>query len=430
MKYIFLFIAIPFLLFSKSATHIVVEGMIDNGLPLYIQRAIEKANENNSDYLIVEVNTFGGRVDSATKIKDLLIDCEIPTIAFVNKRAISAGSLITLSCDSIFMSEGSSMGATTVVDDSGEKQSEKAQSYMRAEMGSTAEKSGRNRLIAEAMVDEDVEIDSLIGKGKLLTLTSEMALKYKMCDYIIADFDDLLSHYDIDSNKVYKVEISISESLVRFLTHPIMSSLLMTIAFLGLIFEMKTAGWGVGGTVGIIALSLFFGAQYIVNLADNIELIILMVSMVLILLEVFVIPGFGIAGITGITGLLTSLFMMLIGDFASKDDYISAGNILSISLITTIVGTFLLFKFLPGFKLFDFMVVKKAERSGSGIMNKEIYLDLLNKEGYAVTDLKLSGNANIDGETYQVISMSEFLVKDTEIIVSKVEGNKVFVKRK
>ena len=160
------------------------------GLPPFIERVISTAENNNADGIIFDIDTFGGRVDAATQMKDALLDANLMTVAFVNRRAISAGALISLSCEKIFMTGGGTIGAATAVDMSGKKGSEKVISYMREEMASTAEKRERNIDIAKGMVDEDlsfthlvVEGDSIIvddlegrKEGKLITLTTEQAL--------------------------------------------------------------------------------------------------------------------------------------------------------------------------------------------------------------------------------------------------------------
>jgi membrane-bound serine protease (ClpP class) len=170
---------------ASKATLLKIDGIIDNGVAFYVSRGLETAKENDSEMVIIEINTFGGRVDSATEIKDAIINSPLKTVAYVNKRAISAGALIAMSCKKIIMADGSIMGAATVVDQTGVKQSEKEQSYFRSEIGSTAELNGRNKDIARAMVDEDIEIDSITVKGKLLTLTSLEALQYGMCDTVV-----------------------------------------------------------------------------------------------------------------------------------------------------------------------------------------------------------------------------------------------------
>jgi membrane-bound serine protease (ClpP class) len=414
-------------LFSGQATRIKIEGMIDNGVAFYIERSIKTAVENESGLLIFDINTFGGRVDSATKIKDIILNSPIETVAYVNKRAISAGVLIALSCKKLVMAEGSTMGAATVVDQEGEKQSEKTQSYFRSEIGSTAELNGRDKNVARAMVDEDIEIDGVTEKGKLLTLTAKEAYDLNMCDTIVHDDEGLYKYLGITESDVVHSTISFAERIVRFLTNPIISSLLITLAFLGLIFEVKTAGWGVGGTVGIIALILFFGSHYIINMADHIELIVFVSGLILLLIEILIIPGFGVAGVLGILAIFTSFFMALVGNDPTVNDLLNAGATLSGSFILSIAGIYFLAKYLPDTKFLDFIIIRGREEKGSGVKTSLNFAELIERKGTAVTDLRLSGKIEIDNTVYQAISANEYITEGDEVKVSKVEGNKIIV---
>jgi len=414
-------------LFPTQATLVKIEGMIDNGVAFYVDRSIKSAEETGSDLIIFEINTLGGRVDSAIKIKDMIINSELKTVAYINKRAISAGALISLSCNNIVMADGSSIGAATVVDQEGEKQSEKAQSYFRSEIASTAERMGRDKNIARAMVDEDIEIEGVVEKGKLLSLTSNEAFELGFCDTVVSNNDQLYSYLGIESGNVTHAAITFAERIVRFLTNPIISSLLMTLAFLGLIFEVRTAGWGVGGTVGLIALTLFFGSHYVIDLLGNIEIILFLAGAILILLEVLVIPGFGFAGISGILAILASFFFTLLGSNPSGNDLINAGAVLSSSFILTVIGVYLMAKYLPESKFLDFIIVRDRQRRGSGVKSSEYFTDLVGKSGTASTDLRLSGKISIEGKTFQAQSANSYIDSGEKVKVSKVEGNKIIV---
>lgn len=409
---------------------IPIDGTIDNGLPPYVKRSIQVAEANNAAYILFEINTFGGRVDAATAIKDAIMNSKVPTVAFINKRAISAGSLIALSCNKIIMAPGSSMGATTVVDESGKKQSEKSQSFMRAEMGSTAEKNGRDKLTAEAMVDEDIDIPGLVPKGKLLTLTALEALKHNMCDTILTTEKEIYSYLQISQPEQVVMQISAAENIVRFLTHPIVSSLLMTLGFLGLIFEIKTPGWGVGGTVGLVALTLFFGSHYIIDMAGQAEILIFIGGILLLLLEIFVIPGFGFAGVIGILAVLLSFFMTMLGRFPRTDDFVTAGATISASFILSMVGLFFIVKYLPDSKFFSFLIVKNKTHSAAAVASDDNLPALVGLSGKTETALRLSGKAEFNGKEYQVISRDEFIDKGEIVQVEKVEGNKIVVIKK
>lgn len=414
---------------SNSIYKINISGTIDNGLAPYVERGIKEAEADSANYILFEINTFGGRVDAATMIKDHIINTKIPTVAYVNKRAISAGSLIALSCNKLIMAEGSSMGATTVVDQKGEKQSEKAQSFMRAEMGSAAESNHRRKDIAQAMVDEDIEIINLTEKGKLLTLTAKDAKEFGMCDTVLSSNQEIYQYLQMKDPTIVEVSVSAAENIVRFLTNPVISSLLMSLGFLGLIFEIKTPGWGVGGTVGIVALGLFFGSHYIINMADHVEIVIFLAGLTMLMLEIFVIPGFGIAGVLGITGILLSMYMTMVGRFPTGDDLISAGATLSSAFILTVIGIYIMIKKLPEMELFAFLVVKNQHVSGSGVKSSLKDQQLIGLTGVTTTDLRLAGKIRIDQKEYQAISKDEYIQRGETIMVERVEGNKIVVIR-
>ena len=307
---IYFYIATSFI-FSNTIYHVPIEGTIDLGLPPYIERSINEAEEIGAESIIFEINTFGGRVDAATQIKDLILDSKVPTVAFINKRAISAGALISLSCEKIFMTGGATIGATTAVDGSGKKASEKVISYMREEMAATAEKRGRSKEIARGMVDEELEfpskikyeyvtsdnevdtiktivyylifdkdtiyVDDIEGRkqGNLITMTTEQALKYKIADNSADTFDSVLDSLGLSGSSINTTSENWSENFVRFLTNPVVASLLTTFGFLGILFELQSPGWGIPGSIGLMCLVLSLGASYIAELATMNDFLII-----------------------------------------------------------------------------------------------------------------------------------------------------------
>ncbi len=433
MRKIYFSLILLFLLLSLSQADVYlikIEGVIDLGLPPYIERVIKEAQENKAAAVILEINTFGGRVDAAAQIKDILLNSELPTIAFVNKRAISAGALISISCKKIVMVSGSSIGAATVVDMSGQKAPEKAISYFRAEMGATAEKNGRNRLIAEGMVDEDIEIPGLSPKGKLITLTAEDALKWGYADFVVKDLTGALDSLNLSDHNVIYAKINWAEKLVRFLTHPMVSSLLISLGLLGLFFEIKSPGWGVPGTSGLILLALFFGSHYIVQLANIIEILLFIVGTGLLLLEIFVIPGFGIAGISGIICMILGLYLSLLGNFKylSLPDFSKAAGYLIISLLTTIVGIIFIIKLFPYTSFWQKISLEESQLKSKGYTASKNYEEYKGKRGIAASTLRPAGIGLFDGKRLDVVSEGEFIAKDTPIIVSDVDGYRIIVR--
>ena len=321
------------LLFSseepKSLIYIVpINDVIDLGIPSLVTRAVSEAEQKNADLIIFDIDTFGGRVDAATQIKDAISSSSIPTIAFINRRAISAGSLISLSCNKIYMTEGATIGATSVVDMSGNKQSEKSQSYMREEMAATAERVGKNPNIARGMVDEELsfeflvvngdtlQVDDIEGRkeGKLITLTTDLAIKYGIADGISESIEEILLLESIENYEIIRIQENWSENLVRLLTNPTVSSLLMTFGTIGIIAELYSAGWGIGGTIGAICLVLALGAGYISKLATSSDLLIVVAGLLLLLIEAFFVAGFGIVGLLGVAILFYGFYLLLIPD--------------------------------------------------------------------------------------------------------------------
>jgi membrane-bound serine protease (ClpP class) len=407
-----------------------IEGEIDLGIAPYVKRVVKEAEENNAKAIIFRINTFGGRVDAATQIKDAILNSKVQTIAFIDKRAISAGALIALSCEKIVMVPGASMGASTVVDQEGKKQAEKYQSYMRSEMRATAEKNGRRTDIAQAMVDESVIVSDLNDDStKLVTLTAEEAVKYKMADTILSSLQEVKDYFGFSYAETKTISSNWAEDVVRFLSNPIVSSLLIMIGLIGLFTEIKTPGWGIAGTSGIIALALFFGTSYILELATIWDILLFIIGVILLLIEIFVIPGFGITGIVGIILMVAALFFGLITDID-----IATTNAISIAIIqlaSTFVATaiviYFIWKLLPKSQTFNKLILNENLPSKSGYAAKPTFENLVGQTGKALTDLRPSGSAIINDERIDVVTEGDYIERGNEIIVKKVEGSKVVV---
>ena len=410
-----------------------IEGEIDLGLAPYVRRVVDEAEKNSARAIIFRINTFGGRVDAATQIKDAILNSSVTTIAFVDKRAISAGALITLSCEKIVMVPGASMGASTVVDQSGQKQSEKYQSYMRSEMRATAEKNGRRTDIAQGMVDERIAVTDIQDDStKLITLTSEEAVKYKMADTILTSVEQTADLYAGRNAQIIKVGSNWAEDFVRFLNHPIVSSLLIMIGLIGLYTEIKTPGWGLPGTVAVICLALFFGSGYILEIASIFEILLFVAGVVLLLIEIFVIPGFGIFGILGIIFMVAGLFLGLISDFSMIDWSIISRAIIQLGLtfLATFIVILVLLKILPKSAMLNKLILQEKVSGTSGYTSESKFAGWVGAEGIALTDLRPSGTATINGKRIDVLTEGDYLTKGTEIVVIFTEGSKVVVEKK
>ena len=364
---------------NNSKVYVVpIQNTIDLGIPAFVNRAVNAAEKNDATLLVFEINTFGGRVDAATQIKDAISSTDIQTVAFINKRAISAGSLISLSCDKIYMTPGATIGATSVVDMSGEKQSEKSQSYMREEMGATAESSGKNVTIARGMVDEElsfeylvvegdsVKVDDIEGRkeGKLITLTTELALKYKIADGESESIEEIIADLNIENYDIITLDENWSEDLVRFLTDPVVSSLLTTFGTIGIISELYSAGWGIGGTIGIVCLTLALGAGYLTKLASATDLLIIFSGLALLLIEFLAIPGFGLLGIAGLIILFYGLYLLLIPEVPVSDEiYREALDGFSWAIVGGIIVLIMLIRLISKSEIFQKLITQDSNKT-------------------------------------------------------------------
>ncbi len=431
-SFLFLFLFINSGLYSqnKKVYWGNIDSEIDLGLSPYISRVVSEANSAGAEAIIFKINTFGGRLDAATEIKDAILSSKALTIAFVNNRAISAGALIALSCNKIAMAPGSSIGAATVVNQSGEKQSEKYQSYMRGEMRSTAEKNGRRADIAQGMVDERVVIKGLVDSTQLVTLTDEEARKYGIADTIVANKEELLKAFNLENAQIITVNKNWAEEVVKFLNNPIVSGILILIGFFGVIAEIKTPGWGLPGTAGVIALLLFFGSSYILNLASALDIILFVAGIVLLALEIFVIPGFGVTGISGIILIFVSLFLALTpnGPFFNYENISIAIIQLTGAIVGALILIFLLAKFLPKTNAFNRLILANEEKADQGFVSYPSEKELLGAEGIALTTLRPAGTAEFNGKRVDVVADWEYVERGKRIKVLRVEGIKVVVK--
>lgn len=416
---------------SRPVYVVEIDGEVDLGLPPYVRRVVAEAEEAGAAALVLEVNTFGGRVDVATEVRDIILDARIPTIAYVDKRAISAGALITLGADSIAMAPGASIGAATPVQGNGEKASEKIVSYMRGEMRATAEKNGRDPSIAEAMVDESLAIadSSLRRPGQLLTLTTEEAVRVNYCDVEASTLEAALAHFGFGGLPIVRTSLTWSEHLVAFLTSPMVSSILIMLGLGGLFYGIKTGHFGAVATIGLGSITLFFGAQYLAELANFLEILMFLAGIVLLAVEIFVIPGFGVVGILGIVMMVTSLFLALGGSFSTMtyDSLALPLYTLAASFVGLAIMISLMVRYLPSSSAFSHLVLQTPASSTSHEVAET--RDLLGSEGRALTTLRPAGVALLRDERCDVITEGEYIAAGEAVRVVRVEGRKVVVRR-
>lgn len=417
----------------NAAIIVNLDGDIDLATAAYVRRSLAVAVERNASLVVFRINTFGGRVDAATQVRDAIFECSLPTVAFVDDRAISAGALIALSCSKVAMVPGATIGAVTPVDAGGQKASEKVVSYVRGEMRAVAEHRGRDPHIAEAMVDEAVSIPdtSLKSRGQLLTLTTNEALRVGFCDVEAADYRLALVRLGFTDLSSERIAMSWAEHAVRLLTNPFVASLLIIVGLGGIFYTIKTGHLGLATTAGVVAIALFFGAQYIADLATVLELGLFIVGIILLLLEIFVVPGFGIAGVSGILMVVAGLFLSLVGSFdhftlesLSQPLYTLAGAFVGLAVVL-----YLMFKYLPQTAAFSRFILDDSESALKGYVASPDFADVIGMSGIAVTTLRPAGVADVQGMRLDVVANGEYVSAGERVIVVHVEGRKVVVQR-
>lgn len=421
---------------AASTVHVIsIEGMIDLGLAPFVRRVLADAQANGAAAVVLDINTFGGRVDAAVQIRDALLNSPVRTIAYVNPRAISAGALIALATEKIAMAGGGTIGAATPVQAGGanapaQPVEEKTVSYVRKEFRATAERRGRPPLFAEAMVDTDVVIPDVIEKGKLLTLTTDEAIQHGIADLRDDTLEGALGQLGLGQATLQRVSPNWAEGVVRFLTHPTIASLLMTIALVGILVELRTPGFGFAGAIGLMSLVLFFWGHGIVHLAGWEEVLLTAVGVLLVAVEIFVIPGFGIAGVAGILAILAGLVLSLTGSGASAEFVVKLGTRVVFSLLFALLATALLLRFLPRLPLARRLVLNTGLGAAEGYASPpSTDQRWLARRGHVISTLRPAGIAQLDGERVDVVSEGEFIDAGLPIEVVRVDGNRIVVKR-
>ena len=396
----------------------------------YIKKAIKKAGDEGASLIILELDTPGGLLSSALSIKNYIIESDIPVVAYINKNALSAGALISLSCEAIYMSDGSIIGAATPVYMKGneiEKASEKEISAMRAAMRSSAERSKKNVRIAEAMVDETIILSKRndgidLDDKTLLTLSVEEALKVNIADGKANSIIDIIKLRNLSENStIINVEEEKYDYILRFLINPAVLSALISIGIIGVYIELKTPGFGIVGVISIIAFSIFFFAQVFVGESGFLAPAIFFLGIVLLAIEIFVIPGFGITGILGILGIVAGIFMSF-----GINNIAQATLVVFVSLIADIILIIILARFILKSKGFKNIVA--LETDTAGYHSSVSYDNLLGCEGITDTFFRPSGNIIINDKKYDAITEGEFINKGVKIKVILVEGNKIVIK--
>jgi membrane-bound serine protease (ClpP class) len=437
-KTLLLFILLSASLFGtaqqKKVMIMEIKNEIDPRMTRYVELALLRAKDIKADLVVIEMDTYGGVLTDAKEIVDKIMHFDKPIYVFINSDAASAGALISISCDSIYMSPGASFGAATVVDGSGQKAPDKYQSYMRSIMRSTAEENKRDPNIAEGMVDEDVEIPGVKPAGKILTFSTSEALKNGYCEAKVESIQEILKRSKLENATIDRFELGAAEKIISFALNPFISGLLILIIIAGIYFEMQHPGLGFAGLAALVALVLYLVPYYLNGLAENWEIIAFFIGVILIAFEIFVIPGFGIAGVSGVILMVGSLVLIMINNDAFDFEFVRMNDIL-ISLAAALGGMlgagvllFVIGSNLEKMPLYNKVALTDQQNRSEGYVATGFQAGLKGKIGIAQTVLRPSGKVMIDGQLYDAYTRGEFIEKDQSIEVISDEGSSLKVK--
>jgi len=415
------------------------------------QQAFQEADSLGADVFLIHMNTYGGTVLDADSIRTKILQSPIPVYVFIDNNAASAGALISIACDSIYMRPGGSIGAATVVNQTGAAMPDKYQSYMRSTMRATAEAQGKDTIvagndtiykwrrdprIAEAMVDQSVFIEGIIDTGKVLTFTPTEAIENGYCEGLAENVPEVLKKVGIEDYKIVEYEPTWIEKIIGFLVHPIISGLLIMAIIGGIYFEMQSPGIGFPLGVAILAAVAYFAPLYLEGLAAHWEILVFIIGLILVAVEIFVIPGFGVAGISGISLMFISLVLSLINNVNFDFEGVEVGDV-GVAITTVFIGVFggFILSLYLGNKVFTSetgmfrnMSLKSVQNVSEGFVAIETSMfKMKGKTGISKTVLRPGGKIFIDGDVYDAVANNGFIDKDVNIIVTKVEATQLYV---
>ena len=401
------------------------------------KKALEEAVEKKADIVLIEMSTYGGLLESADSIRTKILNSPIPVFVFIHHNAASAGALIAIACDSIYMSTGSSIGSATVVDQSGQVVPDKYQSYMRAMMRSTAEATGRDPNIAQAMVDPRIKIEGVIDSGSVLTFTASEALKFGFCEGIAESTEDVIRLAGIRDYEIVEQEIKPMDKIIGFLINPVVSGILIMVIIAGIYFELQAPGIGLASIAAIIAALMYFAPLYLEGLANNWEILIFIAGIILIAVEIFAIPGFGVTGITGIVFVVTGLTLSLIDNVGFDFTHVDTNKIIAslflvlISIFLSIVSSFFITKSLfTHNRLFGSLALETVQSASEGYTTSDAdYQVMIGRTGIAHSILRPAGKVKIGDDVFDATALTSYIDQGDKVEVVKYETGQLFVRK-
>ena len=403
---------------------------IDKAAQRKVVTGLQKAMEADADVVLLDLDTYGGAVDAADSIRSAILRYEKPVVAYVNMQAASAGALISIACDSIYMKTGSSIGAATVVDQSGNVMPDKYQSFMRGMMRSTAQAKGRNPEIAEAMVDT----------AGVLSLTPEEAVKVGYCEGIYENEVEVAEAVSGDKEFVIKNmedDMTWLDRLIQLLLNPLLQSIFMMMIIGGIFVEIRTPGIGLPLVTAIVGALLYFAPGYVGHLAEHWEILMFVVGLILIGLEIFVIPGFGVCGISGIVIVVISLALAMVdnvefhrwdGTFSLEPVLMPLGIVI-ISSAAAVFGSVWLVRKLYPTRTFDHIALRQEMKASEGFTGVVSGLETLVGETVEVfSDMRPSGKVKTsDGRILEAtLKFGGFASKGQTLKVLSAEQGRLY----
>jgi len=401
------------------------------------KKALAEATEMKSDIILIQMNTYGGLLDMADSIRTAILNCKTPVWVFIDNNAASAGALISIACDSIYMREGANIGAATVVNQTGEQLPDKYQSYMRSLMRSTAQATGRNPDIAQAMVDPRIKVEGVNDSGQVLTFTAHEAMKHGYCNAMAENIPEVLRKAGLVEYTVHEQRLTATDKMIGFLTKPAVAGILIMLIIGGIYFEFQTPGVGFPIVVAIIAALMYFAPHYLEGLAANWEIIIFVLGVILLAVEIFAIPGFGVAGIAGIILMVMGLTLAMIDNIyfefspGSSAKLAEAFFIVVIAFFASItLSIYFTRKLFTGKTFFGNLALVTTQKNEEGFTSADsAYQAITGKTGIAQTMLRPVGKVMIGGELFDATALTGYIDKGEAVEVVKYETAQLFVRK-
>ena len=420
----------------KKVFTFAIDENIDPGMNRRVKLAMDQAAALKADVILIEMDTYGGAVTDADEIRTRILESKIPVYVFINKDAASAGALISIACDSIYMAPGGSIGAATVVNGTdGTAAPDKYQSYMRSMMRSTAEATGRNPQIAEAMVDEKLVVPGISDSSSVITFSVAEAIQNGFCEGEYSSVKEILTAQGLQSAEIIAYEEKTVDTIISFFLSPAVSGILILLIIGGIYFELQTPGIGFPLALAVTAALLYFIPYYLNGLAENWEILAFVIGIILLAVEFFVIPGFGVFGVAGIVLTLGGLVLGMLPNQAFDFELVPASQLFG-ALLTVILAALaavgMVFWLTPKVNewgAFKHLTLASTQDRAQGFTSSTYSEDMLGKIGTVHSRLRPSGKVEIDGEIYDAYSRGEFLEQGESIEVISTEGTSLRVKK-